>query len=145
MKTKKVKIESIEGVDIFFSPEKERFVAGDIEFRDFYEAKRWVAKSIEEKFDGEFFVKSYDGINKFVAKKKVYDTYDDCYKIFGHIVDKYNSSKKESFGEKELYPISKENSDLFLKSLNMDSDGWALIEGGKALKDKLKWQHNIAK
>ena len=136
MKSKRVKIYEIEGSKVYFNIGTERFEVGEgREFNSLREASQFILKEKEQSYEGEFLIMDgWDGVNKFTAKKRIYDDYDKEYVIMGDRIDKYGQKKRQTYKENALYPVTQENLDLLEKGRQMDRDGWSLINKAKQIK-----------
>lgn len=136
MKTKLIKIEKCQGIQIYLNPQNERYIftfqGKEHEGRSLFEMKNDLVELLEERFEKDYFYASYDGIRKFKAQRKRKD------KIIGIEIDRYGSEREEFVDPKDLYPVSEYNKQLFEEGLRLNKEGWALIEKAKKLTNKLK-------
>jgi hypothetical protein len=133
-----IKIITVGGIDIMFEIESERFLAKGENFRSLYEAKKWIERYLEEKFEGEYLIfNSWDGIIEFEAKSRALNSFDGKYYINGICKEK-NGNQQKSISSKLLFPKSEFNLSLKKKEEEMDSEGWALIHKSKLLGNQLK-------
>lgn len=134
---KKVKVDTFQDKVIYLDTVTEEFSCGDITAKTLYEVKKQLEIESKTEFTGNFFVKNYNGIEKFVAKKRFYSDYDDEWKIKGIQIDNYNSEKDETISEKELFPANDKNKTIYEEGKKLWKDGWSLINKAGNIKSLL--------
>jgi hypothetical protein len=134
---KKTLIKTVLGRKIYFVEETEQFVCDDWKTNSLSEMVRIIEKESKEEFKGEFYLKEYNGIEKFTAQKKFYSDYEDKWKVRGIQIDKYGSEKEEVVDFDNLYPKNEINDALFEEAKKLNEDGWRLIRKGENLRYKL--------
>lgn len=129
-------VENYEDVDIFLDKESEWFVYNfsgeEYRTRNLSSARGDILDKKKTKFEKEFFIKSYDGIQRFSSKMKRGDV------IIGFEYGKYGDKREERKSEEELWPVTDYNKNLFEKSKKLIAEGWELIGKGKKLSNLLR-------
>lgn len=142
-KKTKILIENFRSKPIFFDTRTSEFVysyLGD-EYRDkdINILKRQIRDASISAFTGTFYLKEYDGIDKFKAKRKFINEFSGQTYISGIQIDgKYGNESEERVKLAELYPINAHNKKIFKKFRKLVDEGWALIYKGENLKNELK-------
>ena len=141
---KKVKVSQFKDKDILFDEYSNKFTCNyngeEFSSDSIIDLKRNLERETIQEFTGEFYVKEYDGIDKFIAKRKYFDAYSGVNYINGVRIDgEYQSQTKDDrLEESELYPMTPENTKVFEECNKTKSDGWSLREKGVRMRNLLK-------
>ncbi len=106
--------------------------------KDLSELKSLLEKLTIESFEGEYFTKDYDGINKFEAKSKWQDSYLQKTRVVGFQIDQYGHKRETRIALEELYPKNTYNQKLYKEARRLIEEGWHLIRQGQNLARGLK-------
>ena len=134
---KKVKVDTFQDKAIYLDTQTEEFSCGTITSKSLYEVKKQLEIESKTEFTANFFTRNYNGIKKFIAKKRFYSDYDDEWKVRGIEIDNYGNECDKTVAEKELYPANKTNKTLYEEGEKLRCKGWSLIHEAERQKNKL--------
>lgn len=128
-------VDKFKDTPIYFESETQIFTCQfkdkDYKSRNINELKQQLEEETIESFNGEFFVKDYNGIKKFITKRKWTDKYDGKVMVRGVEKDRYHNEKEETVEERELYPNTTHNQKMWQEGEELIEKGWELIRQGE--------------
>ena len=82
---------------------------------------------------GDYFTTSYDGLTKAKALRSYVDRWSGKEQIVIEETDKYDHKKTTNVERKELLKATPELEKAYQEQLQMENDGWALINKARSL------------